>query len=155
MKNLKFVLVLLLATYAISCSSDDDDTPNDSQVTIEDFVGSWNATSLTFTNNANNQQKFDFISNGGELRFTMLPGGKVRTWITIGDVSDEWDSQAELINNSTMEVTPVEASRGKNTLKYVLNNNNLTLTNQNDSFDFTLSGGEEVSATSVAVLERN
>jgi hypothetical protein len=154
MKNFK-LLLLLVILFSTGCSNDDDDLSNESEVTIEDFVGSWKATSLKFTNNSDSAEQFDFISNGGELRFTMLTGGKVRIWIEIGGISDEWDSLAVLKNSTTMVVTPVEAARGTNTFKFVLNNNSLTLTNEDDSFDFTLSGGDEVSATSVAVLQKN
>ena len=144
---------MLLMVFSSACGGDDD-SPKEKVVTIEDFVGSWTATSMKFTNNANSAEQFDFIGSGGTFDFTMLAGGKVRIWMNIGDFSDEWDALVVLQNSNTMVVTPAEAERGTSTLKFVLTSTNLTLTNEDDSFDFTLSGEAEVSATSVIVLVR-
>lgn len=154
MKNLKLALLLLLMVFSSACGGDDDGSTKEKVVTIEDFVGSWKATSMKFTNNSNVAEQFDFISNGGALDFTMLTGGKVRTWMSLGEFSDEWDGTAVMKNSNTIVVTPVEAERGTNTFKFELTNSSLTLTNEDDSFDFTLSGEAEVSATSVIVLVR-
>jgi len=154
MKKLSYLVLLFAVLFTYSCSDNDDDSPEDTGITINDLVGSWNATSMKFTNNSNAAEQFDFIAAGGELRFTMLTGGGVRTWVDIADFSDEWDSQATLTDNSTLVLTPVEASRETITFKFTLSGNTLTLTNSEDSFDFTLSGENEVSATSVTVLQK-
>ena len=154
MKNLKLALLLLLTVFSLSCNGDDDDDPKTGGITMDDLVGSWKATSMKFTNNSNAAEQFDFIAAGGELRFTMLTGGGVRTWVEIADFSDEWDSQATLQSGNTLILTPAESSREVITFKFTLVGTTLTLTNSEDSFDFTLSGENEVSATSVTVLQK-
>ena len=152
MKIYNLIFLGLIVASVISC--DKNSVEPEPAITINNFVGSWNATSYVLTNNSNSSEVIDLIANGGELRFTMLDGGGVRTWITVGSFSDEWDSQAKLTNSSTLVLTPVEAARGVNTFEFVLENNTLDLTNYNDSFDFTLTGATEVPATSVMIFVR-
>ena len=153
MKILKLMFLGLIIASSISCSKDDEVVVPD--ITINDFVGSWKATSAKFTNNSNTGETFNFIASGGEIRFTMLNGGGVRTWISIGSFADEWDAQATLKDNNTLITTPVEASRDTEKNTFVMNGNTLTLTNTSTRFDFTLSEGTEVSSTSVIVFQRN
>ena len=152
MKIYNLIFLGLIVASVISC--DKNSVEPEPAITINNFVGSWNATSYVLTNNSNSSEVIDLIANGGELRFTMLDGGGVRTWITVGSFSDEWDSQAKLTNSSTLVLTPVEAARGVNTFEFVLENNTLELTNYTDSFDFTLTGATEVPATSVVIFVR-
>ena len=154
MKIINLIFLGLIVVVSISCDDKNAVEPEPA-ITINDFVGSWNATSYVLTNTSNTDEVFDLIANGGELRFTMLEGGKVRTWLTFGSFSDEWDSQADLKNSNTVIVTPVEADRRVDTLEFVLENNSLKLINNNDSFDFSLSGSTEVPAISVTMLVRN
>lgn len=154
MKVYYLIILGLIAVVSISCDEKKAVEP-ESTVTINDFVGSWNATSFVLSNNSNSVEVIDLIANGGALSFTMLKNGGVRTWLTFGSFSDEWDSQAKLSDNNTLILTPVEAERGVNTFEFVLENNTLKLTNNNDSFDFTLTGAEDVPATSVMMFVRN
>ena len=150
MKTFKILFLSLLIISIMSCSKEEEPV---NQITMADFIGTWQATSAIFTNNGNTSQKFSFIENGGEIRFTILAGGKVRTWITLGTFNDEWDALATLQGDMIIS-TPAESSRSIITRKWSLNGNILTLTNENDKFDFTLQGGSGVSATSVIVLQK-
>jgi hypothetical protein len=149
MKYFKLFLISTLLVAAVSCNSDKEDL-----ITIDDFVGSWKANSFVLTNNSNSSETFDLVANGGEVRFTMLEGGRVRTWIEFGTFSDEWDALATLDGN-TMTTTPAESTRPVQKMTYVMDGSTLTLTNKNSSFDFTLDGEPAVPATSVAVFVRN
>lgn len=151
MKVFNFIFLGLIAFSVLSCDKEEEEPT----VTIADLAGSWKATSSVFTNKADANDEIDLISIGAELRFTMLENGGVRTWFTLDTLSDEWDSQAVLKNGSTLTLTPAEIERGISTFEFVLDENTLELTNEDTSFDFTLSGAEEVPATSVSVFERN
>ncbi len=153
MKIYNLILLGLIVVSAISC--DKKAVEPEPDITINDFVGSWKAISHVLTNNSNSNEVIDLIANGGELRFTMLEHGGVRTWFIFDSFSDEWDSQTVLTNSNTIIVTPVEVDRGVNTFEFVLENNTLELTNDNVSFDFTLTGASEVPATSVTMYLRN
>jgi hypothetical protein len=150
MKKLNYLFFGLILASAMSC----DKKEEESAVTIDDIVGSWKATSSVFTNNADPSEVADLIAIGGELRFTMLNDGGVRTWFELDTISDEWDSQA-VITNNIMTLTPAEPDRGINTFEFELDNNTLELSNSSASFDFTLSGADEVPASSVTMFERN
>ena len=154
MKYLNYLCLSLLIVTTYGCSDDNPDlTP---QVTIANFEGSWKASSAIFTNNSNPSESLEFIGAGGEIRYTMLTGGNTRSWIEFqSDPVDEWDAVVTLGNNNTLISNPVETTRPVQTATFVLGNNTITLTNNNASFDFTLSGAAEVPATSVIIFVSN
>jgi len=156
MKTLKLLFLSLILIGSFSCSSDDDETstPPDDSLQLSDIVGSWKATSSVHTNNANAAESFDIIANGGEIRFTLLAHGGVRTWIDFGDFHDEYDSQAS-ISGDILTNTPVESGRPIRRFIVSKVGNTLTLINENDAFDFTLSGDSPVTSTSVTTMVPN
>lgn len=156
MKTIKILMLCLVTTLTFSCSSDDDssDSTPDNSLKLSDLQGSWIATSMLQTNNANASESFDLVLNGAEVRYTMLAGGGTRTWIDFGEFQDEWDAQGSLSGN-ILTMTPEEASRGVNVFLIEKQGNVITLTNSNDEFDFTLSGETPVSTTSVTVFIPN
>jgi hypothetical protein len=151
MKLFNLMLLTVLTLSVISCEKEEA-AP---QYTIDDFVGSWKATSLVQTNNSNTSEMIDVISIGGELRFTMLEGGNTRTWFTLGNYNDEWDAHVVITDDKTITSTPAEIERGVDVMEFSLENGTLTLTNANDEFDFSLAGETPVSSTSSAVFVRN
>jgi len=97
---------------------------------------------------------FDVIAAGGEFRVTMLNGGGTRHWLDIGTFSDEWDALLTL-NGNVLTSVPAESSRPTRQYTVTLENGVLTLIRSNASFDFTLSGGQEVPATEKTVMIRH
>ena len=157
MRLLNFLSLALLVTLTLSCSTDDLDADSNSEITVLDFEGSWKAFSAVYTKKSNTSESVEFIGAGGEIRFTMVPGGQGRTriWIEFQENAvDEWDATMSLGSNSTYTLTPAESSRPVQTGTYTLENNTLTLTNDNTTFDFDNSG-TNVPATSVIDFERN
>ena len=152
MKSTKVLFLGFIIFIALSCDKKSED--EDPSISLSDFVGSWSATSSVYTNKANSSQVIDIIALGGELRFTLLENGGLRTWVTVGTYSDEWDSQA-VVSGNTITLTPAELERGVTTFTYELEGNSLKLTNSNSSFDFTLSGADMVPATSVSTFIRS
>jgi hypothetical protein len=154
--RLRFVrsltLIVCTALLAVACSdSSSGPEPDPAGVTLADLVGSWTASSHTFTNNANSSESFEVVANGGETRTTVLTGGGHRTWFTLGSFSDEWDAQLS-ISGTTLTSTPVESSRETRVWTFTLVGNTLTLTRSDSEWDFTLSGGAGVPATEVVVF---
>ena len=150
-----YFMSLVLTVVLANCDSNSDSN-SDSEtntITIADFVGSWTASSVVFTNNVNSSESIDLIAIGGETRMTVLTDGGVRTWVDVGDFSDEWDATLSVSGN-TVTSTPVESSRPVRRFTFTMNGNTLTLTNTSEEFDFTLSGAAEVAATQVIVFER-
>jgi hypothetical protein len=153
MKFARSLCVLAVAAvFGAGCSGGDDVVEPD-VLTLADLVGSWTASSVLYTNNANATQQFDIVAAGGEFRTTVLANGGARTWVDIGTFSDEWDAQLSL-NGNTLTSTPVEAARGVQTFAIALSGSTLTMTNTASSFDFSLQNGAGVLATSVLILVR-
>ncbi len=148
----RFCLVLAVTAVLATGCSDDGGTAVD-PITIEDFVGSWSATSQVYTNDGDPSETFDLIANGGETRMTVLSHGGARTWIEFGTFSDEWDAQLTVSGN-TLTSTPVEASRPVRHYTFVHDGDTVTLTDTDEAFDFTLTGADPVPAAMVVVLER-
>lgn len=145
---------LLFAVFSMALLAGCDDDPTEpAGLTLDDLVGSWTASSVLYTNNANAAEVFDIVAAGGEVRTTVLDGGGARTWVTLGDFSDEWDAQLSLSGN-TLTSTPAEAARGVRVFTIVLDGNTLTMTRADAMWDFTLMAGEGVSATEVTVFVR-
>ena len=156
MKQFQVILLGLIAFSVINCSKDDSVIDPVPEVTISDFVGSWKATTATFTNNSNSSEKVEFIAAGGAIRFTMLDHGGVRTWVDFqNQVVDEWDAQASLGDDNTIKLIPVETSRPQTISTYELASGTITLTNTDDTFDFTGTGVPDVAATSIITFVPN
>lgn len=148
-------LLVAVAVFSSACG-EGSTGPNteDTGLTVADLVGSWKASSLVFTNNANSTQKFDVVATGGELRTTVLSDGRARTWLTIGDFSDEWDALLTL-NGDQLTSTPAESIRPTQRWTVTMVGNQITLTRNDAAFDFTLSGADPVPASELVVLVPN
>ena len=150
-------LSLLVAVAVLSSACGEGSTgpePADTGLTVADLVGSWKASSMVFTNNANSSQTFDVVSSGGELRTTVLTDGRARTWVTIGTFSDEWDALLTL-SGDQLTSTPAESTRPIQRWTVTMAGTQITLTRNDSAFDFTLTGADPVPATEVVVLVPN
>jgi len=148
----RLIAVVSTVLFLAACSDSDSGTRPE-EITVADLVGSWTASSLVFTNNANSAEKFDVIAAGGENRVTVLDGGRARTWIDFGTFSDEWDAQLSIAGN-VLTSRPAEVSRSVRSWTFTLEGNVLTLTDSSSEFDFTLANGTGVSATEVVTFMR-
>jgi hypothetical protein len=145
------LLTALVALIPAGCG--DDAATGPETITISDLVGSWTASSALYTAQANPAQQFDIVTAGGELRTTVLDGGGARPWLTLGDFNDEWDA-ALTLSGTTLTSTPVEASRPVRHYALALEGSLMTLTSNDATWDFTLSGAEGVAANQVIVFVR-
>jgi hypothetical protein len=157
----RFLPFALAGLLVAACS--DSQGPSDDTVAIADLVGTWQASSHQFADNANSAVQVDLIALGGETRMTVLASGGARTWVTIGDCAagpqppclyyDEFDASLSIAGN-VLTITPVEASRDVMHYDLTLAGAVLTLTRSDAMFDFTLQGGEGVPATQRIVMTR-
>ena len=152
MKAIQILSMMFLLGFLSACDKDDSMEPSNA-IKMTDLEGSWIATSVVHTNNANAAQTLDLVALGAELRITILAGGGARTWIDFGSFQDEWDSQLS-ISGDLVTSTPVESTRPVNVFKTEFIGDAIMLTNVNDSLDFTLSSMPPVSSTSVSLFIR-
>ncbi|GBD32291.1 hypothetical protein HRbin33_01255 [bacterium HR33] len=114
-------------------------------ITIADLVGTWNATKLEFTNKSNPLQKVDVVPLGARLTIVVEPSGRAISTFSFQDFSDVDTSQIVIRGDTLL----VDDRR----LLFTLSGNTLTITDNNESFDFNQDGAEEP-ATLLAVLLR-
>ncbi len=114
-------------------------------VTIADLVGTWNATKLEFTNKANPAQKVDVVPLGAQLRIVVEASGRAIATFSFQGQSSVDTSQIAIRGDTLV----VDGRR----LLFTLSGNTLTMTDDNESFDFNQDGAEEA-ATLLAVLLR-
>ena len=147
LRNATLMLCTCLLFAIVGCDKDEA-AP---QYTINDFVGSWKASSFIHTSNTDPDLTVDLVDIGGEVRFTVLNGGGVRTWVEIDTFTDEWDAKAT-ISGDQITSTPEEPARGVNVFTFEYDGTTLRMTNTDDTFQFV--PGTEVETTSVGLFER-
>lgn len=154
-RHARSLVTRFAAGVVITSCGGTSDAPAAEGITIEDFVGSWSATSMVFTSVTDSSRTLDLIAAGGEYRFTMLDGGRTRSWVEIGEFVDEWDSQITLnAAGDLLTSRPAESTRPTQRLTFVLNGPSLTLATNDVTFDFTMTGAPETPARLVAVFTR-
>lgn len=114
-------------------------------VTIADLVGTWRATKLEFTNKANTAQKVDLVPLGAQLTIVVESSGRaISTFSFQGSTSV--DTSQIAIRGDTLLIDGERAV-------FVLSGNTLTLTDNEEEFDFNQDGTQDP-AILVAVLVR-
>ncbi|MGK7311514.1 MAG: hypothetical protein ACN0LA_04685 [Candidatus Longimicrobiales bacterium M2_2A_002] len=145
--------LFLVITVLLAAGCSDSGTGLDG-ISIDDFTGTWRASSHSFTNNSDASETFDLIAHGGETRVTVLSGGRARMWVTDDAFYDEWDAQLSVSGN-VLTATPAESViRPVRRFVFALSGDDLSLEDADSEFDFTSSAGTPVSATEAVVLVR-
>ncbi len=140
--NLKVRNNLVLGAMLVSIAACSDSTG----LTSEDLEGTWNATSIVFTNNANSAESVDIVqTNGASFTMTVSASGSVSTLFDDGQGSTDSDSGTLSSDGSTVTI-------GGDTFQAVRSGDQLTLTNANETYDF--GSGSAVLATLVVRLTR-
>ncbi len=143
-----FVAPLLAVTVVAGCG--DSNGPGTSEETVDALVGTWNATSMVFTNNANSSETFDLIADGGSFSITLTAAGGFSGSSTFMDMTDTFGGTF-VVQGTNLIITETGES-GPETIAFTRSGNTLTLT-LDDEFDFDDDGFDE-EAILVIVLQR-
>ncbi len=139
--NLKVGNSLVLGAMLVSIVGCGDSTG----LTAEDLEGTWNATSIVYTNNANSTESVDIVqTDGASFTMTVSASGTVSTLFDDGQGSTDSDSGTLSSDGSSITL-------GGDVFQAVRSGDQLTLTNVDESYDF---GSGSVSATVAATLTR-
>ncbi len=140
MKLLRTLIAPLLAvTFVVGCG---DSTPEE---VAEALAGTWNATSVVFTNKANSSETFDPLAGGGSVNTT--------TFTAAGGFSDSSTGLGgTFVVQGTNLIFTNPGKSDPDTAAFTLSGNTLTLT-VDDEFDFDDYGVDE-SASVVIVLQK-
>ena len=140
MKLLRTLIAPLLAvTFVAGCG---DSTPEE---VAEALAGTWNATSVVFTNKANSSETFDLLAGGGSVNITFTAAGGFSGSFT--------DLGGTFVVQGTNLIIPNTGESDPDTVAFTLSGNTLTLTVDDDEFDFDDDGVDE-SASLAIVLQR-
>ncbi len=140
--NLKVGSSLVLGAMLVSIVGCGDSTG----VEPADLEGTWNATALVFTNNADATESVDIVQvDGATFTTTVTASGSVSTLFVDGQGGSSSDSGTLSSDGSSITI-------GGDTFQAVLSIDQLTLTNANETYDFGT--GSAVPATLVMSLTR-
>ena len=148
MKLLRTLVAPLLAVTVVAGCGDSNGPGT--EATINALAGTWNATSLVFTNNANSSETFDLIADGGSFSITFTAAGGFSGSSTFEGDTDTFSGTFE-VQGSNLIISETGES-GPETIAFTLSGNTLTLT-LDDEFDFDDDGFDEP-ATLTITLQR-
>ena len=140
MKLLRTLIAPLLAvTFVAACG---DSTPEE---VAEALAGTWNATSVVFTNKANSSETFDPLAVGGSVNTTFTAaGGFSGSFTELGGT---------FVVQGTNLIFTNPGKSDPDTAAFTLSGNTLTLTVDDVDFDFDDDGVDE-SASVTIVLQK-
>ena len=114
-------------------------------ITVEDLVGTWEATEIVFTNSANPSETVDGIDLGVSLTVTINSAGTVTTVFDDGQGGTDTDSGTLSVDGSTLTI-------GSDTFEAERSGDVLTLTGDVE-FDFDEDGSDDPASVLIR-LER-
>lgn len=126
-----------------------DSTEPQGDVTIADLVGTWNATSIVYTDNATGQSVNAFLF-GARLQITVAANGTYTGSVTEPGGAPQAITGTITVQGGTITITDDAAPGDAAVGTFTLSGNTLTITAQ-DEFDF---GAGDVPATLVLVMVR-
>lgn len=115
-------------------------------LTAEDLEGTWNATQIVYTNQANASESVDIVPLGGSFTMTVTSDGSVSTVFDDGEGSTN-------SNSGTFSSTQATLTVAGEVFQAVRSGDQLTLTNSDSAYDFDDDGSDDP-ATLVIRLTR-
>jgi len=146
MKALRTLTAVMLATAVIGCS--DSTSVED----VADLVGTWEATSFLWVSDADANVTFELVGAGGSFALVIAADGSFTGNFAMGTEVETFAGTIS-ISGSNLVITDDPDIDGPSTLAFTLDGNTLTMTDNDETFDFDDDGVEE-DANSVMVLER-
>ena len=149
--NWKSRSAAVLAVVAVAACNDSTGAGNG--IEVADLVGTWNATVLEFTNQANTSQKVDLIAMGGSVSMVVSSNGNYALTITFPGDPAEVEAGTISINGNlltlteTGEVDPTEFVAN-------LSGNTLTLTSSDEEYDFDDDDSDEPASLRVVFAKQ-
>lgn len=141
--------VLIAAAMLTACG----DSTAPKGVTLQDLVGTWNATSWQYTDQANAGNKIDLVSEGTQFTLVVASSGQFTlteevapgfTLVITGNVA---------VQGSNLVLSDPAAPGQSYAVPFTLVGSVLTITDDEESFDFDSDGTEEA-ATLVQVYQK-
>ncbi len=111
-------------------------------VAVVDLAGTWNATVVEFTNQANTTEKVDLIVEGATIVLTIMANGDYTLTVDEPMEAQSVEEGTIAINGNTLTLSET-GQTSVEVFAFSLSGNTLTLTTGDDEFDFDDNGTEE------------
>ena len=147
-----FLVAVLVAGLSYACGGDDNPvSANDEVTTIEDLAGTWNATSIVYSNKANPSQTIDGMSRGEGRVLKFNSDGSYEMTITFAGFPLTLSGIARIEDKKLiLALGDDPALSFDQEYAFTLEGNRLTMTDVNVEVDFNGDGNDEP-ATEVTV----
>ena len=117
-------------------------------VNVDEIVGTWNATSMVFTSDADSEVSVDLIAEGATLSVVLSAEGTYSLLIQEPGFEPEDEGGTYSVDGAILTLDPNEFEED-DSFETVLNGNSLTLTSSDDEFDFNDDEIEEAASLEV------
>ena len=104
-------------------------------VNVDEIVGTWTATSMVFTSDADADVSVDLIAEGATLSVVLGAEGTYSLVIHEPGFEPEDEGGTYSVDGAILTLDPIEFEEN-DSFEAVLNGNTLTLTSSDDEFDF-------------------
>jgi hypothetical protein len=142
-------LAMVVLSFALAVGCGDDETGPGGGATVEDLVGSWDATAFTFTNRLNTTQRIDIVAEGGGANLTVDSSATYSLVVLEPGGAADVTSGVAVIESGFLLVTDNQQPGETVAFTFELSDGRLSLASDEVEFDFD-NDGTEVPATLTA-----
>ena len=119
-------------------------------VNVDEIVGTWNATEMVFTSDADSEVFVDLIAEGASLSVELGNDGTYQLVILEPGFEPEDEAGTYSVDGAILTLDPIEFPEN-DLFEAVLNGNSLTLMSSDDEFDFDDDGIEDAASLEVTL----
>ena len=151
MRRVRGWAVVAAAGFAVACGGD---AGPEVDPAVAPFVGTWDADSMTVTNDADPTVVANIL-DFGSFFITVEPSGQYTAAITINGAANPEIGQLTVDNANTLTLTPsVPAGRPPATSSYVFLSDSMVVLDGPTEFDFNLDGTPEAAQAHIELSRR-
>ncbi len=144
----RFVSVALTVGLVMACGNAGEPT----QVTVEDLVGTWNASQFRVTDESGTIAPFDIIAFGGRLVITVASGGGFSGTLKATAIATENPVSGTVsLQGSTLTLTFTQGLTQPISGQFVLSDDTLTITGSGLRVEFE---GQTIDAATILLVLR-
>ena len=128
---------------AVALGACSGDTGSGSSITIDDLVGTWNATTVTYTSQENPADRVDRIAGGGSATMTVEGNGGYTFVLTPAGAAPEVTNGFMVVESGFLLVQNITEPGVTIAFAMTLTNSTLGLVSDEPLYDFNGDGEEE------------
>ena len=147
-RSSKFIAGLLAIVLTAGCGNDEGSGPN-TDFTLDDIVGTWNATLFKYTSRANPDVSFDIVAAGGVASMTVGSDGGFSVVLVIPGETVDIIEGSLVVGDGTIVTHDVGESETL-TFQAAITGETLAMMTNHATFDFVGNGNEVLATLEIA-----